>query len=111
MSAVDRLYTIDNQTIKKSINIEDTLYERLIKLTRKKYDATISDLINVSIEDYIEENSPSYYEKPDMETVTYRSIMIRENNLKNLQKMHNKTVISVTRLLNSAVKEFLENLK
>lgn len=111
MSAVDRLYEIDNKAIKKSINIEDTLYSKLIKLSKKKYDATISELINVSIEDYIENNSPSYYEKPERETVTYRSIMLRKKNFEALNIMHRKTGISVTRLLNASVKEFLENIK
>ncbi len=111
MSAVGRLYEIDNKAIKKSINIEDTLYSELIKLSKKKYDATISELINVSIEDYIENNSPSYYEKPERETVTYRSIMLRRKNFEALNSMHRKTGISVTRLLNASVKEFLENIK
>ena len=35
MSAVDRLYEIDNKAIKKSINIEDTLYSKLIKLSKR----------------------------------------------------------------------------
>ena len=29
MSAVDRLYSINNKTVKKSINIDDSLYKRL----------------------------------------------------------------------------------
>ncbi len=111
MSAIERLYEIDNKAIKKSINIEDTLYSELIKLSKKKYDATISELINVSIEDYIERNSPSYYEKPERETVIYRSIMIRKKNFDALKNMHRKTGISVTRLLNASIKEFLENIK
>jgi predicted CopG family antitoxin len=94
--------------MKKTINIEDTLYDRLMKFVKKNYDATFSEVINVCIEEYIEKNKPSFYEKPQLETVTYRSIMIRKENLKDLQKMYKKTGISVTRLLNGAVKEFLE---
>lgn len=108
MSAINRLYSINNKTTKKSINIEDTLYKKLMKFTKKNYDATFSEIINVCIEEYISKNNPSFYEKPELETVTYRSIMIRKENLNNLQKMHKKTGISVTRLLNCAVKEFLE---
>ncbi len=108
MSAVNRLYSINNKTVKKSINIDDSLYKRLMNFTKKNYDATFSEVINICIEEYISENKPSFYEKPEFETVTYRSIMIRKENLTNLQKMHKKTGISVTRLLNCAVKEFLE---
>ncbi len=108
MEAVDRLYPINNKTIKKTINIEDKLYNRIMKFTKKNYDATFSEVINVCIEDYVKRNKPSFYEKPKLETVTYRSIMIRKENLSNLQKMYKQTGISVTRLLNCAVKEFLE---
>jgi metal-responsive CopG/Arc/MetJ family transcriptional regulator len=108
MSAISKLYSINNKTMKKTINIEDTLYDRLMKFVKKNYDATFSEVINVCIEEYIEKNKPSFYEKPQLETVTYRSIMIRKENLKDLQKMYKKTGISVTRLLNGAVKEFLE---
>lgn len=108
MSTIDKLYSINNKTVKKTVNIEDKLYNRLMKFTKKNYDATFSQVINVCIEEYIKRNKPSFYEKPKLETVTYRSIMIRKNNLEQLQKMYKKTGISVTRLLNCAVKEFLE---
>lgn len=108
MSAVNRLYSINNKTVKKTVNIDDTLYKKLMKFTKRNYDASFSEIVNVCIEEYIEENKPSFYEKPELETVTYRSIMIRKENLNNLQKMYKKTGISVTRLLNCAVKEFLE---
>lgn len=108
MSAINKLYSINNKTLKKTVNIEDTLYQRLMKFTKKNYDATFSQILNVCIEEYIERNKPSFYEKPQLETVTYRSIMIRKENLKNLQKMYKETGISVTRLLNCAIKEFLK---
>lgn len=108
MSAVDRLYRINNKTIKKTINIEDNLYKKLMEHVQSTFDATFSEIINVCIEDYINKNQPVFYEKPKSETVTYRSIMIRKENLSNLQKMYKKTGISVTRLLNAAVKDFLE---
>lgn len=109
MGNVDKLYLINNKTIPKSINIEDKLYERLKKLLDTKYDATVSEIINICIEDYIDENNPKYYDKPKNETVTYRSIMMRKDNINALQKMHKRTGISVTRLLNASIKEFIDN--
>ena len=94
MSAVDRLYSINNKTVKKSINIDDSLYKRLMRFTKKNYDATFSEVMNVCIEEYVYENKPSFYEKPENETVTYRSIMIRKENLDNLQKLHKKRYFS-----------------
>lgn len=111
MSAIDRLYSINNRTTKKSVNIDDSLYKKLINLTQNKFDATISDLINVAIEDYALRNNPSFYGKPEKETVTYRSVMLRENNIDWISKTSRKTRISATRLINAAIKDFIDNVK
>lgn len=109
MNIRDKLYRKDNPTISKSINIDDSLYEKIKLAIKNEYDANISDIINVAIEEYIERNKPQFYPKPKMETVTYRNLMLRKKNIKKLREYHQKTGISVTRLLNGAIKEFLEN--
>ena len=108
MSIRDKLYKKDNKTISKSINIDDSLYEKIRIATEKIYDAKLSDIINVAIEEYIERDNPNYYAKPKMETVTYRNLMLRKKNIKRLNEYHQKTGISFTRLVNSAIKEFFE---
>lgn len=50
------------QQKEKTVNIEDKLYNQLMKFTKKNYDATFSQVINVCIEEYIERNNPSFYE-------------------------------------------------
>lgn len=35
MSAINRLYAINNKTVKKTVNIEDKLYNQLMKFTRR----------------------------------------------------------------------------
>lgn len=111
MSAINRLYDINNRARKRSINIDDSLYKELIILTQNKFDANVSELINIAIEEYSEKNSPAYYGKPESETVTYRSIMLRENNFKWLKITKKQTRISITRLLNGAIKDFLDYLE
>ena len=108
MSAVDRLYSINNKTVKKSINIDDSLYKRLMRFTKKNYDATISDMINVCIEDLLSTGSVKYYAKPEDEITIYRSVMIRKENVEALNKITQETGISLTRLVNIAMKEFLD---
>ena len=76
----------------------------------KEFDATISQVVNVALENYINNDKSYYYAKPDGESVTYRSIMIRKENLVALQGLHFSTGISFTRLVNSAIKYFLDNL-
>ena len=95
MSSIDRLYKKDNYTIQKSINLEDKLYSRLKEIVEKEYDATISDIVK-------------YYAKPDEEITIYRSVMIRKENVAALNKITKETGISLTRLVNIAMKEFLE---
>ncbi len=109
MNIRDKLYKRDNKTVPKSINIDDSLYEKIRQATEKTYDAKLSDIINVAIEEYIERNNPTYYAKPKMETVTYRNLMLRKNNIKKINEYHQKTGISFTRLVNGAIKEFFEN--
>ena len=108
MSAIDRLYSINNKTVKKSINIDDSLYKKLMKFTKKNYDATISDMINVCIEDLLSTGSVKYYAKPEDEITIYRSVMIRKENAEALNKITQETGISLTRLVNIAMKEFLD---
>lgn len=109
MSAIDRLYKKNNSTVQKSINLEDKLYTELKQLVENEYDATISDVINVCIEDLISSGNIKYYAKPEGEITIYRSIMIRKENVKALNKITKETGISLTRLVNIAMKEFLDN--
>ena len=111
MNAINRLYTKDNYTIQKSINLEDSLYTELKKIIDNDYDATISDMVNICIEEFVNKNNIKYYAKPEDEICIYRSIMIRKKNLDNLTKINKETGISVTRLINIAIKEFLKNYK
>lgn len=108
MDAKIKLYKKNNYTIQKCVNIEDSLYTQLKKLINEKYDATISDLINVAIENCIENNDVKYYPKPKGEILIYRSIMIRKQNVEALQKINSETGISVSRLINYSIKKFLE---
>lgn len=105
----DKLYKINNRTISKSINIDDSLYSQITKLSQRVYDATISEIINVAIEEYIEKNKPTFYGKTEGETVSYRNLKLRNSNVKKLNEYSKKTGISFTRLINGAIKEFLDN--
>ena len=108
MSAIDRLYKKSNYTIQKSINLEDRLYTKLKEIVDKEYDATISDIVNVCIEDLISLGNIKYYAKPADEITIYRSVMIRKENVEAMNKITKETGISLTRLVNIAMKEFLD---
>ncbi|MCI9245682.1 MAG: hypothetical protein HFJ30_00800 [Clostridia bacterium] len=106
----DKLYSKDNYIIEKSVNVDDSLYSEIKRLSLEKYSAGISEIVNVAIEEYIERNTPNFYGKKKFETVTYRTLALRKKNIDKLNEYHDNTGISFTRLLNSAIKEFLDNI-
>lgn len=108
MSAIEKFYKKDNYTIQKSINIEEGLYVRLKEVGDNDYDATISELVNVCVEDLFTRKIEEIYEKPEGEIILYRSIMLRRENVEELNRLSKKERISVTRLVNMAIKEFLD---
>lgn len=108
MGAIDRLYEKENYTIQKSVNIEDKLYTKLKEIVGNNYDATFSDIVNVCVEDLVSKEKLKYYAKPENEITIYRSIMLRKFNLESLKRIQKETGITVTRLLNMAIKEFIE---
>ena len=109
MEIRDKLYKYSNTIIAKTINIDDSIYNKFKDLSEKVYDATISEIINVAIEEYIKRDRPNFYGKTEKETVTYRSIRLRKENVVKLNEYSKRTGISFTRLVNGALKEFLEN--
>lgn len=104
---MSRLYTADNKTVQKSINVENGLYQGL-KEIEPRYNATISDLVNACIEFYVSENEIVYYPKPPTEIAEYRSFMIRQENLRKLQEIKNRTGIGISRLINLSIKKVLD---
>ncbi len=105
MEVEDKLYRIENYNVQKSINVENAIYIKL-KTLQQKYDATISEIVNICIEKLIVNNDIKYYCKPEGEICEYRSFMIRRENLEVLEEIKRKTGISITRLVNLAIKEF-----
>ena len=109
MEIRDKLYKYNNPIIAKTINIDDSIYNKIKDLSEKVFDATISEIINIAIEEYIKRDKPNFYGKTEKETVTYRSIRLRKENVVKLNEYSKSTGISFTRLVNGALKEFLEN--
>ena len=46
----------NNVTISKPVNVDDSLYEKIKQLSLEKYSSTISEIINIAVEEYIERN-------------------------------------------------------
>lgn len=61
MPDIHQLYTKDNYTIQKSINIDEQLYETLQYILYKEYNSNISELINFCVERLLQDNKKIYY--------------------------------------------------
>lgn len=111
MKAIDRLYTKD-ETIQRSVHIDQDLYSKLQNLSQNVFDATVSKIINVCIENTLLKNKPiRFYKKPNNTDSIYRSIILRKTFYDALIKQKEQTGISFSRLINGCIKEFLDDYK
>lgn len=96
--------------INRNVEIEDTLYSELKKISDTQLEASINKLIDACVENFqIKDDVVIYYKKPKNEITIARSIRLREsmwNKLDNLKKEYD---ISIYKLINMAIKYTLEN--
>ena len=102
MSYSNKLYRKE-KLISKTFYIDENLYMELEKLSKDVYDASISKLINIAIEELIESEKIEIYENRHNACVM-RSILIRESLLKGINELKIKYGLSVSMLVNIAVK-------
>lgn len=108
MNCGHKLYEKGDYIIQKSINLENELYTRLKEIVDKKYDTTLSEMVNICIENLIGENNIKYYARAERELPNYRSLMLRKSNIDKLHEINHETGIAVTRLINMSIKNFLD---
>lgn len=106
MSYFDRkLYKKCNK-LRRNYEIDEFLYNELTKLTNI-YDASLADLINVSIEYLIKSDNVVLYEKDVSENSVSHTVLVRESNVVGLEKLKEKYGISISKLVNIAIKNAL----
>ena len=110
MDAIDRLYKRD-EIIKRSINIDQELYEKLQYLSANVYDSSVNRIINVCAENALLKNKIKAYKKHKNADVTYRSIALRKEFFGKLMEYSVETGIPFTRIVNGIIKEFLDEYK
>ena len=87
MRAIDRLYKRE-ETITRSVHIDEDLYERVQYLSENVYEASASKIINVCIENALLKNKGiNFYKKPANTDSIYRSIVLRKSFYKELLKI------------------------
>lgn len=92
--------------IARTVEIEESFYFILEKLSKETYDASINKLVNASIETLIKDENIQTYERTDNTRLT-RTFLIRESLLNELYKLKRKYSIPIYLLINIAVRNAL----
>ena len=99
------------ELLKKTISIDNSLYEKLIELSNTRYQASVNKLINASIEELLKTQEIRKYKKVDGELSIQHSLLIRESLFEGLEKLKQKHKISICKLVNISIKNALEQLE
>ena len=108
MEPIQRLYKKDeNET--RSLHIDEDLYSKLQYLSDNVYDASVSKVINICIETFLQHKEKiKFYKKPYKTDSIYRSILFRQEFYNELIDLRERTGISFSRLVNGSIKEFID---
>lgn len=107
MSVLDKFYKKDI-LIQKTIEIDSTLFDKVDFLSKEVYDASISKIINACIDELIEKENISLYEKNENEISLKHTIILRNSSLEGLEKLKQKYDISINKLINISIHNVLK---
>ena len=102
VSIFDKYLFKKDRLIKRRIEIDSTLYEKLVELSNE-YDASINKLVNIAIIEMIKTENVKVYEKPENEIVEAHNFAIRETSYNEMEKLKNKYGLSIYKLTNIAI--------
>lgn len=107
MKWYDRFYTKE-EWVKKSTEIESGLYDRIKEIAKNELEASVNKIIDACIDEFNIEDKIVIYKKNKEDINIARSIIIRESMYEKLEDMRQKYGISITKLVNIAIKEGLD---
>ena len=94
------------QSINRSLNIDEDLYIELERLSNNVYNVSITKLVNAAIERLIETENIQIYERKNKSYVS-RSFLVRESFLDGLYNLKDKYGVSICLLINVAIRNAL----
>ena len=111
MRAIDRLYKRE-EIITRSLHIDEDLYTQVQYLSETVFDASVSKIINVCVENTLLKDKPiKFYKKKIGTDAIYRSVLFRRSFFEKLLEIKDTTGISFSRIVNGCINEFLEDYK
>lgn len=105
MSCLGRLYRKE-KLISRTLDIDEELYYKLEFLSKERYDASISKLVNISIEELVRTENVQIYKRKNNSYVS-RSFLLRESVLDGLYELKSKYRIPIYLLVNIAIRNVL----
>ena len=102
MNTFDKYLFKKDNLLRRRIEIDNFLYEQLVKLT-EIYDTSINKLVNIAIIEMIRTENVNVYEKPENEIVEAHNFAIRESSYNAMEKLKNKYGLSIYKLTNIAI--------
>lgn len=110
MGTFDRFWKRD-KLLKKTIDIDNSLYEKLNELSKTVYHTSTDQLINACIEELLNTKNVKIYEKPEGEITDQRSLLIRKSLFDGLEELRDKYDISIYKLVNIAIKNAIDEIE
>ena len=106
MSCFSKRFYKKENTVNRSLSIDEELYNQLEDLSKNVYNASISKLVNASIENLIEKENIQIYERKAKSYVS-RSFLVRESLVDSLYDLKDKYGVSMCFLINLAIRNAL----
>lgn len=94
------------RTYRRSYHIDNTLLTKLEELS-KIYRAGIPDFINDSVEMLIQTENINVYDRAEDELSIKYTVLMRESNLQGLEALNSRYGISLSKLVNITVRNYL----
>ena len=107
MGAFDRFFYKDT-FCKKSVEIHYSLYEKLKKLAKTKYEATTNKLINAAVDELIKTENITILKKDENDISEQHTILLRQSLADGLEILKEKYDLSLYKLINIAIKNALD---
>lgn len=102
MSVFDKYLLNKDKLLRRRVEIDNTLYEKLMELA-KQYDTSVNKLVNIAIVELINTENIQIYERPYNQIVEAHNFAIRETSYLKLEELKNKYGLSIFKLINIAI--------
>ena len=97
--------------IRKTIKIDDKLYEKLQMLSDRVFVASVNQLINASIEKLVISENITNYKKGKDDVSIKHTLQIRESLIIGLERLKAKYNISICKLVNMSIHNAIQELE